>query len=566
MSTRIQILPEHVYQKIAAGEVIDRPASVLRELIENAVDAESTSVDVYISEGGMEEIRVIDDGNGMSKEDLALSVLPHATSKVKYLDDLQTISTLGFRGEALASIAASSKCEIISSTDTTGKGHRVVVENGTVIKSETARSKKGTTVIVRELFYSIPVRKQFLKSPATEQKMCRQVFVEKAFPFTDIAFRFFADEKQQINCLPSSLIDRGGTLFSRHIDTQWLMERTYSEKSGLIITCLLGYPETYRKDRRFIYIYVNNRRIDEYGLVQAVEYGYGDFLPGGRFPYAFIFITLPPGTVDFNIHPAKKEIRITNMQSLHRTLHQFVRSSLLEQCGTEPHSQTENSTIETEITKKNGKQIEVTEPELYQLPPARSDSAVSVHDRSVQNEKNEIMYLGQIFSLFLVAAADNSLYIIDQHAAHERYLYDSFTACNIEIQSLLVPVSFETEVATSGLIRSNLDTYRQVGIMLQEEEKNRWLLTSIPALPGIRKEDIVDFLRTNTEEEDLRKALFARLACKAAVKDGEVLDTASAFDLVQKAFALSLPRCPHGRPVWHKITRSALFTLVGRKI
>ena len=240
----IRVLPERVYQQIAAGEVIDRPASVLRELIDNSIDAGSSSIEVHINKGGTEELRVVDDGSGMGAEDLKLSILPHATSKVSSAEDLHTVSTLGFRGEALASIAASSRLEIVSRPGGSSEtARRVFVESGTVRQNGISKGRPGTAVSVRDLFYSLPARKQFLKQPPTEQKMCRQVFVEKALPFTDIYFRFFSDGTEQLSLPPSSLLERGKTLFSRLISPAALIEKGYAEPDGFGIRCLLGYPD-----------------------------------------------------------------------------------------------------------------------------------------------------------------------------------------------------------------------------------------------------------------------------------------------------------------------------------
>ena len=565
----ITVLPERVYQRIAAGEVIDRPSSVARELIDNAVDAGSSTVDVYVSKGGTEEVRVVDNGSGMTPKDLRLSVLPHATSKVSSAEDLRTITSLGFRGEALASIAASARLEIVSRAEGFGEeARRILVESGIVRKNGVSRGRPGTTVTVRDLFYSLPGRKQFLKQPSTEQKMCRQVFVEKALPFTDIYFRFFADGTEQLSLPPSSLLERGRGLFSRIIDPNGLIEKSCSVSGGLAIRCLLGHPELFRGDRRYIYIYINNRRVDEYAFTQAVEYGYGDYLPKGRFPCAFVFLTLPPEEVDFNIHPAKREVRLKNPRSIHHALQVFIRSSLLEYLGGKSgtsdgvpgrgpiiDSITAVDTAAEKTSRRTG--LFAAEPEQRQVYSAAE----------VPNPAGEIRFIGQVFSLFLLASVGETLYIIDQHAAHERYLFDRINARPPRSQQLLVPLRFETDPETSEFIRLTAEVYRGCGIGLREEEENRWLLTAVPALSGITGGAIIDFIVSEKGDEQLlRKELYAKLACHAAVQDGDLLDTAAAVDVVQKALTLPVPRCPHGRPVWHTITRDRLFSLLGRRI
>jgi DNA mismatch repair protein MutL len=574
----ITVLPEQVYQRIAAGEVIDRPASVVRELIDNAVDAGSSTVDVYVDKGGTEEIRVVDNGSGMTPEDLQLSILPHATSKVSSADDLQTITSLGFRGEALASIAASGRLEIVSRAEGFGEeARRILVESGIVRKNGVSRGRPGTTVTVRDLFYSLPGRKQFLKQPSTEQKMCRQVFIEKALPFTDIYFRFFADGAEQLSLPPSSLLERGRGLFSRIIDPKGLIEKNYFESGGLSLRCLLGHPELFRRDRRYIYIYINNRRVDEYAFLQAVEYGYGDYLPKGRFPCAFVLITLPPGEVDFNIHPAKREVRLKNLQSIHRSLQSFIRSSLLEFLGgmtgarggapgIGPPSDSVAAPVPAPEDADPRTGFIFPEPErrhVYSAAEVPGPTAFNAPSAA----SGEVRFIGQVFSLFLLASVGETLYIIDQHAAHERYLFDRINAAPPRSQQLLVPLRFETDPGTSEFVRVAAEVYQNLGIGLREEEENRWLLTALPALAGVTGGDIIDFVVSEKGDEQLlRKELYAKLACHAAVQDGDLLDTAAAVDVIQKALSLPVPRCPHGRPVWHTITRDRLFSLLGRKV
>ena len=578
---RIAILPERVYQRIAAGEVIDRPASVLRELIDNSIDAGSRTIEVYISKGGNEEIRVVDDGTGIEAEDLEIAILPHATSKVTRAEDLQSITSLGFRGEALSSIAASSRLEITSKPPGSAvDAHKIFVESGKLRSSGTSKGRTGTTVSVRDLFYSLPARKQFLKQPSTEQKMCRQIFIEKALPFTDIFFRLYSDGSEQLSLPPSSLLERGKNCFSRLLNPAGLIENSYSEADGFSIRCLLGYPQFFRRDRRFIYIYINNRRIDEYGLVQAVEYGYGDYLPKGRFPYAFVFITLSPDTVDFNIHPAKREVRLNNLSSVHRALHRFVRSTLLEHTGPENTAVPSSESVSTyRGNTAETKQLPGfdTVPQFPSVAEARRQFEAfesEQHDRSNTGNttggatpSGEIHFIGQVFSLFLVASVGETMYIIDQHAAHERYLFDLLNVLPPHSQPLLVPLAFETDSDTGDFLRSSLDTYRRLGIGVHEEGKNHWQLTEVPEAAGISGEVIIDFLTSaHGDEQHLRKELFARVACHSSIQDGERLDNASAVDLIKKALALPVPRCPHGRPVWHTISRDRLFSLVGRRV
>ena len=322
-----------------------------------------------------------------------------------------------------------------------------------------------------------------------------------------------------------------------------------------------------------------------------MEYGYGDYLPKGRYPYAFVFITLPPDAADFNIHPAKREVRLSNRAGVHRAVHRFVRASLLESlgggikanAGTNPAAGGRSGSLYSygDGTPDFPAQPKRTRPEETDgrsFPPAAEARAVfhsgnepaadqTAAGAAQAGPQGEIHFVGQIFSLFLVASVGETMYIIDQHAAHERYLFDKLSAAPPDSQQLLVPISFQTEASAGNFIRSSMHIYRDLGIGLREEKENRWLLTEVPALAGVSGGVIVDFITSfRGGEEQLRRELFARIACRSSVQDGELLDNTAAVDLIKKALSLPAPRCPHGRPVWHTISREKLFSLVGRRV
>ncbi|MCL2481713.1 MAG: DNA mismatch repair endonuclease MutL, partial [Spirochaetaceae bacterium] len=316
----IKILEKSVALKIAAGEVIDRPASVLRELLDNSIDAGSSEISVYIESAGIKEIRVIDNGAGMDEEDLKLSVIQHATSKIETAEDLFNIHTLGFRGEALSSIAASSRLEIITGQDNNSKGKMLKTDSSGEINITTSASRKGTTISVKDLFYAIPARKQFLKNPSSETNLCKNIFYEKAATRPDIIFKLYIDgvliQMLGLGALKERIFECYNAAFR---DKAFLYEIEETNYGRYSIKGVVADPAIYRKDRKFIHIYLNGRRIQDYSLIQAVTYGYSEFMPGGHFPSAFIFIENDPSLVDFNIHPAKKEARIKNIQQIHHS-------------------------------------------------------------------------------------------------------------------------------------------------------------------------------------------------------------------------------------------------------
>ena len=306
---KISILEHSVAVKIAAGEVIDRPASVLRELLDNSIDAGSTEISVYLESSGMKEIRVTDNGSGMDREDLELCIKPHATSKITKETDLYHIMTLGFRGEALAGIAASSRLKITTNRDNDSAGYSLVSEfpNNAEIKKE--RANRGTTVSVKELFHNLPARKKFLKSPSAETALCKNVFFEKAVARPDIFFRLHMDGSPVSVLPPASLRERVFSSYNhafRDLSLMHEIEKQDNCTENYSVEGVLSDPAIFRKDRRFIHVYLNGRRISDYSLIQAVTYGYSGFMPKGHFPCAVVFIENKPELVDFNIHPAKK--------------------------------------------------------------------------------------------------------------------------------------------------------------------------------------------------------------------------------------------------------------------
>jgi DNA mismatch repair protein MutL len=329
----IRILENSVALKIAAGEVIDRPASVLRELLDNSIDAGSSDISVYIESAGIREIRITDNGAGMDSEDLEICVMPHATSKIRQAEDLYRIKTLGFRGEALSSIAASSRLEITTCTNDYSEGYTLKTDSSGRIDISAGKARKGTTVSVRDLFYAFPARKQFLKNPSAETSLCKSVFYEKAAARPDITFRLYIDNILIQMMHASSLKERIFMSYNNVFSDESLIYEAYepADNGNLYsITAVMADPSLFRKDRKYIHIYLNGRRIQEYSLLQAVVYGYSSFLPGGHYPCAAVFIENSPELVDFNIHPAKKEAKIKNIKQIHHSVTELIIKNLKE--------------------------------------------------------------------------------------------------------------------------------------------------------------------------------------------------------------------------------------------
>lgn len=626
----VRTLNPEVARKIAAGEVIDRPNAIIRELMDNSIDAGASSITVEISGGGIDKIRIIDDGSGMTPEDLQNCARPHATSKIESEIDLMNLSTLGFRGEALASIAAVARLSIQSG----GYKMRASITEDHII--EAVAPIKGTIVQSEGLFENFPARRQFLKRPATEGIMCRNTFIEKALARPDIAFRFVTDGETKLN-LPAG----------QSIKERFVMANNYSEGPELFyefsqssggenpewsFTVVIGEPAVSRTNKKEIFIYANGRRIQEYSLVQAVEYGGQGFFPNGTYPVAAVFVQVRPDLIDFNIHPAKREARFSDISALHHGLsssirtffHQYTYSNFKEDKPADEEREQEfnftpeipNTNSESPVTASDPvyeKHIsyKTSETKAEALSDFRSkylgikSSGLSGNGgaagnrsstanysttrnlaeqalaaaagsggkeneaaSSLSSETQKIRYIGPCLGTFLLAEKNNSLYIIDQHAAHERILFDRLMSSqgNAPRQPLLIPYKIKTESKTQDNQLEKLKAeLNRIGFETEHSSDGLWEIKTIPDRWTGTEYDLRTLLFVKqVEPKEIIRSIAAMTACKAAVKDGYVLDDITATRLVEQAFTLEDPHCPHGRPIYTVISRDKLFELVKR--
>lgn len=582
---RVRQLSADVARKIAAGEVIDRPNAIVRELMDNAVDSGATDITVEIFGGGIEKIRVIDNGCGMTQEDLQACARPHATSKIQNEDDLLTLTTLGFRGEALSSMAAVSRLEIISG------GHKLTVslqEDHIIIP---AASRGGTIVQTSGLFENFPARRQFLKRAASEASLCRATFEEKTLPHTDIAFTFSVDGEQKIN------LPKNQSLKERFVQVLGLFESEdlFFEVSGAApnedwrFDLILGEPSVSRANRKNIYIYVNGRRIQEFSLVQAIEYGAAGYFPNGTHPVACLFVTMKSSLVDFNIHPAKKEARFKDSAELHKAVSsaaknffkQYTVKNLVEQADfsygdlgyqTSAIPQSAVSYSKTYRNKSSAlhSAVHFNSPEDQFTKDFHSASVPGriTHPNYIptEDENDDVRFVGFALGNFLIAEKNDTLYIIDQHAAHERFLYNSIMEKNAQKQTLLVPYKIQTASAADDAYLTELSSqFEAAGFEAKHVGAGLWEFYAVPILfKGTEKDLEKDLLDRRVSPHDIINAVAASTACRTAVMDGDVLDREMATWLVKEALRLPDPHCPHGRPVYTTITRRQLFMLVKR--
>ena len=618
----VKALNPETARKIAAGEVIDRPAAVIRELLDNAIDAGSSKVQVEISGGGIERIRVTDNGCGMSREDLAICTDTHTTSKISTAEDLLSLHSLGFRGEALSSIKAVSNLEI---TSTRSGPAAWKLQLGKIFP---ARLNAGTVVQVENLFENFPARKQFLKRAAAETALCRTVFLDKALPHYTIEMRFITDGELRF-LLPStqSLRERCLAAFSFK-EPETLFFEIEGNGEHFSFRIVLGSPDVVRSDKRAIMVFVNGRRITEFGLTQAIDYGGEGYFPNGGHPVAFLFLTVAPSRVDFNIHPAKKEARFQDYSAIHHAVssavgsfyrQHTVASLLKEKCdpgltrpldfqrGESDGNLKQQSGVQSEYgNRQDGygsafRQIAATAAVPYSagghiIPPpaamgtsfadeaweslsyAAATDSVAQGTAPVASESAPYMQnppdippadfklLGQVAGTFIAVEKNDALYLIDQHAAHERIIFEQLQHNIGGVQELLIPYRIITSSEEDdAFIRKHRELLCKAGFALTDEGAGVWQVTAVPARwTGTERDLIRDITGVRKNAGDILYQILASAACRAACKDHAILDPVTQQRIAAQAFELPEPLCPHGRPIWIVLTREELFKRVKR--
>lgn len=570
---RIRVLTDETARQIAAGEVIDRPYSIVRELLDNAIDAGPRNVRVEVVKGGLERVRVVDDGSGMDAEDLRLCTVRHATSKIAHHEDLTRVRTLGFRGEALASIGACSVLSVTSRPPDGPAAHRVAVRFGRVEAVRPSAGVPGTAVDVSSLFFELPARRRFLKSRGAETALCRRTLVEKALPHAGIGFEFAVDGRRTLTLPAASPIDRAAAAAGLDAADFTCLQ---GGGDGLQVTAVAARPERARRDRSGIYVFLNRRRIHDFGLAQAVEYGYGEFLPGGLHPVAFLYVDIDPELVDFNVHPAKREARLRRPGELHRAISATLQREV--RLWQSPAASGEQASYRPDRTGPPAGAVLAdappalpapywpTRPPDGDPPPASAGVDAGTWRGRAPDPDARVRYLGQAFQLFLVAEVGDRIYFVDQHAAHERVLYERLRRGEIDRQKLMAGPSVELSPEQETELRGFLPDLERCGFRLQAETGGRYRITEIPAAAArLPAGHLCRFVRLCAgTPEDWERDVYSGLACRLAIKEGEVIDDRSGQRLLERSFRIDPQRCPHGRPLWFEISRAALEGSVGR--
>jgi DNA mismatch repair protein MutL len=574
--TPIRILPDEVASQIAAGEVVERPASVVKELVENALDAGAHQITIAIRGAGKSLIEVADDGAGISPRELALAVTRHATSKLSSAEELFHIATLGFRGEALASIGSVSRLTITTCQPGSLEGARLGVDAGVVSPVESTGAAPGTLIQVEELFYNVPARLKFLKQDATERAQVNALVTRYALAYPSVRFSLTVDGAPTLHTSGSG--DRREVLASLYgLDTARQMLEVVASDEGIHLTGFISPLSITRSNRREITFFINGRWVQDVPLAAALIQAYHTLIMVGRYPLATLFIELAPEEVDVNVHPAKSEVRFRQPDRVFSAVQRAVRRALLAYTPIptlEPGRSWWSSLPANPAPRAPDPAWEMAADER------RSTPATPIQTGSQADLPASLPLLrlvGQVGAAYLVAEGPDGLYLIDQHAAHERVLFEKLMdqgAGNQAIsQALLQPVTLELGSPQAALLSENLGILNRYGFQVEPFGQSAFLIRAVPALmadvdPRSALQSLVEDFEE--DEEPLKQALEARLIariCKrAAVKAGKVLSPAEQTALVEGLEGCRSPRtCPHGRPTMIHLSADLLERQFGRR-
>ena len=585
MST-IHILDENTANKIAAGEVVERPASIVKELVENSIDAHSQHIEIEIAEGGISFIRITDDGSGMSSEDAQLSILRHATSKIRLAEDLSTIHSLGFRGEALPSIAAVSRFSLTTRLSHQPLATYIEVAGGITTDIREAGGNVGTTIVVKDLFFNTPARKKFLKTASTEGSYINEIVIKLALSNPSIAFKLINNNRLVLstpgnNQLQDTLI----SLYGQKIEPDILPIHYENTIDNITITGYLGKPTLLKSNRHWQTFLVNSRIINSRSIAKALDNAYHSLLPKSGYPLVVLHITVNTDTIDINVHPQKSEIKFSDEQKLFRAVYSAVTYALSEAHTPSQLAATAGVKDYTPYQHTPSNYVRPAQQESLYAPShyraSFQEEALPLTTARMTMEEEEIIFwdappvtqeiksnqeearftlqpLGQIDDCYIISRGHDGLYIIDQHAAHERILYDKMSehTDRIPSQQLLMPLFMDCDTNEIKLLSEYQDTFTGLGFSLDLVGPNTMRFTELPSdIPLAEAENsirqILEFIQNmhNPTAQELRHNCLQIASCRAAIKAGEVLNMRQMQALISELCNTKLPyTCPHGRP------------------
>jgi len=558
----IRKLPPQVIGKIAAGEVIERPASVVKELVENSLDAAARSVTIEIGRGGLDLVRVSDDGAGISPEDLPLAFERHATSKLLTESDLETVASLGFRGEALPSIAAVAEVEVASRPADAASGAMLRLREGEVVEHGEKGIAPGTVIAVRGLFRRQPARLKFLRSPAAEAAQIAGVVSHYALAYPEVRFVLLVDGRLTLQTPGDADLREAAAGVYGHQVAQALLPLVADAGpvAPPVIVGLIGEPGLSRANRNYITLFINRRWVRSRTLTYAVEEAYHGFLMAGRHPLAILDIRLPANDVDVNVHPSKLEVRLRNEREVFALLQRQVRRTLTQSAPLPSVSAT---------TWAGGPRQPQSAPRSEAAPLAMETAspAPAIEQPRLAPAVPVMRALGQVGMVYIVAEGPEGLYLVDQHAAHERILFERFLdagSAAVDAQGLLEPVAVELTPRQQVLLTEMAPELSEQGFALEPFGEGTYLVRSVPAVLKDKEvaSTLIEFLDALAREEaiaDRRQRVAMSLACHAAVRAGQALSQEEMRELLRQLEATENPRhCPHGRPTMIHMSADAL--------
>jgi len=568
----IRILAENVACQIAAGEIVERPASVVRELLDNSLDAGADQIDIRIEEGGTKLVRVSDNGKGMDRDDILLCIERHATSKIRDLEDLLSIGTLGFRGEAIPSIASVSRMEITSRPDEQLSAHRVKIHGGRLVSMEEAGAPAGTSMEVRDLFYNTPARRKFLRTAKTESRHIVETVSRIALPFSGVHFRLVEGGRTLLLYAASrNELDRLAMLLGRRVAER--MEKVEREISGIELRAYLAPAELSRSRGDRILTYINGRNIRDRFLTRAVMDAYGQRLMKGNFPQVVLNLELDPGLVDVNVHPTKQEVRFREGRAVYAAVVSILEQALARTGGALvkpafPPAREPFQGTASEPVRHYGQEV----PAFFgkEKPPPPVQTAFY---------ESPFRVIGQLRNTYILCQTEDGLLMIDQHAAHERIVFErlkkDMSSSQSRTQPFLIPKSIDLTVDEARVLEENASALEGLGLELENFGGSTYVLRSIPShLVDADSEKLVKELLAVLKEKagNLRKGepldeVLAVMACHGAIRAGKPMSEREMVSLVDQLLGTELPtNCPHGRPVQKKISWGELERMFKRVV
>jgi len=603
MEAEVRVLDQNTANQIAAGEVVEKPASVVKELIENSLDAGANNIEVTIYEGGTEYIRVVDNGSGMSKANANLSVLRHATSKIRNAEDLQSIHSLGFRGEALPSIASVAKFELITRLHDEEFATAITINGGTDTECIETGGNVGTAITVRDLFFNVPARRKFLRTVNTEGRYINEIISKIALSRPDVHFRLLNNDKEVINTPGNgNLVDTIASIYGKNVAND-LIALKY-EDNGIGVSGYIGKPTMLKGTRQWQTIFVNGRTINNRMIGKALDHAYRSQIPKGGFPFAVLDITVDTANIDINVHPQKSEIKFGDEGAVYRVVYHALSDALTKplmgsgdmgKSVTEHSDHADNSATYTKrpfggggnnyqanqqqiwktperIAENNGIEFSAAQRTDENMNPSHTNNNIAIKD--VDNGIDNIWPLGQIDRVFIVAQSETALYLIDQHAAHERVMYDKLVNShqNIPTQQFLIPLYLDATPQEVSSIEEYRKEFMQLGVDVEPSGETILRVSSLPA--DIKNDEAEEFIREiltllsenkKINPADLREEVLHYAACHSAIRAGEVLNIRQMRALILELLNTEHPfTCPHGRPCMVEITSEELYKMFKR--